>query len=173
MTSIKKIVLIGPESTGKSTLAKQLAEHYQTVWVKEYARKYIDLLDRDYEKQDLLTIAKGQIKAENEHFAKANQVLICDTDLIVIQIWSEIKYKNCDEWILEQINRRHYDLYLLCGTDVPWEYDIQREHPNARNELYQIYLEYLKSYKKKYIELFGNKSVRLEKSIKIIDKLLS
>jgi NadR type nicotinamide-nucleotide adenylyltransferase len=168
----KKIVLIGPESTGKTTLAEQLAAHYQTVWVSEFARDYINNLDRDYIENDLFAIAKGQIRAEEKLLAKAEKVLICDTDLIVIQIWAEVKYGACDAWILEQIETRNYDLYLLCGTDIPWEFDVQREHPEFRNELYEIYLKTLQKYNKNYIELFGNKDFRLKKAIHHIDTLL-
>jgi NadR type nicotinamide-nucleotide adenylyltransferase len=167
-----KIVVIGPESTGKTTLAKQLADHYQTTWVKEYAREFIENLDRDYTENDLLAIAKGQIRAEEALLAKARTVLVCDTDLIVVQIWSEVKYGRCDAWILEQIRVRDYDLYLLCGTDIPWEFDVQREHPTFRNELYAVYLETLKKYPKNYVELVGNKVTRLNDSIQKIDTLL-
>jgi|AntRauTorckE5430_2_1112549.scaffolds.fasta_scaffold02664_5 NadR type nicotinamide-nucleotide adenylyltransferase len=167
-----KIVVIGPESTGKTTLAKQLADHYQTTWVKEYAREFIENLDRDYTENDLLAIAKGQIRAEETLLAKARTVLVCDTDLIVVQIWSEVKYGRCDDWILEQIKVRDYDLYLLCGTDIPWEFDAQREHPAFRNELYAMYLEILKKYPKNYVELIGNKANRLNDSIQKIDTLL-
>lgn len=167
----KKIVLIGPESTGKTTLAEQLAKHYQTVWVSEFARDYIHKLDRDYVENDLLKIAKGQIRAEEKLLAKAENILICDTDLIVIQIWAEVKYGACNSWILEQIKTRNYDLYLLCGTDIPWEFDEQREHPEFRNELYEIYLKTLQKYNKNYVELFGNKDFRLKKAIHHIDNL--
>lgn len=168
---IKKIVIIGPESTGKTTLAEQLAAHYQTVWVREFARDYIEQLDRDYEENDLLIIAKGQIQTEEAALAQAKNILICDTDLIVIQIWAEVKYGACDAWILDTIKNRHYDLYLLCGTDIPWEFDPQREHPEFRNELYEMYLKTLQKYNEKYIELFGNKAIRLNKAIQHIDKL--
>jgi NadR type nicotinamide-nucleotide adenylyltransferase len=169
---MKKIVLIGPESTGKTTLAEQLAKHYKTSLVQEFARTYIEKLNRPYEQSDLLKIAKGQLEIEDLALAKAEKILICDTDLIVIEIWSAVKYGEVDKWISEQILTRQYDLYLLCGTDVPWTFDEQREHPNERNELYQLYLNRLRSYDKKFIELIGNQSIRLKKSIEHIDKLL-
>lgn len=172
MKTLKKVVLIGPESTGKSTLAKQLAEHYRTVWVEEYAREYIDKLNRPYTEQDLIHIAKGQLFAEAKKAKQAHQILFCDTDLIVIEIWSTVKYGKCDEWILQQVKSRDYDLYLLCGTDVPWEFDEQREHPNFREELFKMYESKLIAYRKNYLKLIGNKDIRLKNAINIIDKLL-
>ncbi|MFK7948086.1 MAG: AAA family ATPase [Saprospiraceae bacterium] len=169
---MKKIVFIGPESTGKSTLAEQLAKYYRTTWVEEYARSYIDKLNRPYEESDLITIAQGQLLAEAKKEKEANEVLFCDTDLIVIEIWSTVKYGKCDKWTLEQIKQCHYDLYFLCGTDVPWEYDEQREHPEFREELFEMYESKLIEYNKKYIKLIGNKQLRLKKAIKIVDKLL-
>ena len=168
---MKKIVVIGPESTGKTTLAKQLAVHYKTVLVEEFARQYIDELDRPYEQKDLLQIAKGQIKNEDLQSTKAKKILICDTDLIVIEIWSTVKYGKIDEWISNQILTRKYDLYLLCGIDIPWEFDEQREHPNFRKELYQMYLNRLVFYDKEIVALTGNQLIRLSKAIEKIDKL--
>ncbi len=169
---IKKIVLIGPESTGKTTLAQQLASYYETVWVQEYAREYIAGLNRLYEEADLLNIAKGQIKLETKNLENATNILVCDTDLIVIEVWATVKYGRCADWILKTIAQRQYDLYLLCGTDVTWEDDPQREHPSQREELYEQYLAILNRYKKKYIELVGNEAIRLQKAINAIDDFL-
>lgn len=168
-----KVVLIGPESTGKTTLARQLSAHYQTCWVEEYAREYIDSLDRPYVKNDLKHIAQGQLLAEAKKEKQAKRVLFCDTDLIVIEVWSTVKYNTCDKWIIEQIKERSYDFYLLCDTDVPWEYDEQRENPNDRDELFHIYESKLIEYQKEYAKLTGNKAARLNKAVKIVDKLLS
>jgi NadR type nicotinamide-nucleotide adenylyltransferase len=136
---VKRIAVTGPESTGKSLLTLQLAEHFQTSWVPEFAREYIDHLDRPYEEQDILEIAKGQMKLEQEQILKAKDYFFSDTELIVTKIWSDVKYGRCHPWILDEINRNPYDLYLLCYIDIPWQADPQREHPHMRNELFRLY----------------------------------
>jgi len=169
---IKKIVIVGPESTGKSTLAKKLAIYYDTCWVKEYAREYIDNLPIPYQKHDLSIIAKGQIESENNLIGQANRILICDTNLMVIKIWSEYKYGSCEEWILKEIHRRSYDLHLLTYIDIPWENDPQREHPDKRAYFYKIYKEELESQKFKYVEVKGGMDERLRCAVSAINTLL-
>lgn len=137
MYPLKKIVITGPESTGKSTLTRMLAAHYKTDWVKEYARDYLNNLNRDYKEADLLEIARGQIADEDEKSASVTRpFLFCDTDLYVIKVWSEHKYNRCPAWILQQIARRPYDLYLLTCIDTPWEADPQREYPDPDMRAY-------------------------------------
>jgi len=165
---IKKIVITGPESSGKTTLAQQLGQVLETSWVPEFARIYIEQLPRKYAESDLLEIAKGQIKEEDNRLENANQFLICDTDLITIKIWSEYKYDVCDPWIIETIENRFYDLYLLCAPDIPWEYDPQRENPNDRSELYKLYKQELITYQKTFFELSGKKDERLQAALTII-----
>ncbi len=139
MKKLLKVAVTGPESTGKSILAQQLAEHFGTVWVPEYAREYIDKLHRPYKEEDILTIARGQLEREDIAAGTAEKLLFCDTELIVTKIWSEVKFGSCHPWILEQIVNRPYDLYLLCYIDIPWEEDPQREHPHFRKELFELY----------------------------------
>ncbi len=141
MRDVKKIVVIGPESTGKSTLSAALAEELLTVWVPEYARQYLEQLDRPYTQDDLLNITKGQLELEDELAKQANNILICDTDLHVIKIWSEAKFGYCDKWILEQIAARSYDMYILTYIDTAWEDDPLREHgaPAERLYFYSLY----------------------------------
>ena len=138
---MKKVVVIGPESTGKSTLSEKLAAHFNTVWTPEYAREYIDQLPRPYGEHDLLEIAAGQVALERQQLLRANNVLICDTDLYVIKVWSEHKYGQCDPRILSQIAKQQCDLYLLTYIDLPWEEDPQREYPDPemRHYFYHIY----------------------------------
>lgn len=140
---LKKIVIIGPESTGKSTLTKALADHFGEPWVPEYAREYLENLERPYEFDDLLAIAKGQVDLEDRQSKQANKFLFCDTDLHVLQVWSESKYKRVDPWISEQIELRRYDLYLLTDIDTPWEADPQREHPEP--EMRQYFFDWYRS----------------------------
>lgn len=143
MNSVFKIAITGPESTGKSQLAEELAGYYNTVFVPEYARGYIDRLDRPYNREDILEIARGQIREEERMDQQATRMLFCDTELIVTKIWSEVKYGICDPWILEKIEENNYDLFLLCNIDLPWEEDPQREHPHMREKLFSLYLDEL------------------------------
>jgi NadR type nicotinamide-nucleotide adenylyltransferase len=162
---IKKIAIVGPESTGKSTLSEQLSARFQTPWVPEYARQYLDQLDRPYQKTDLLEIARGQIALEDEAEKKADGLLICDTNLVVIKIWSEVKYGHCDEWIVEQMKLRHYHLHLLMDIDMPWEYDPYREHPHMREFLFQKYEEELIAMGETYSVVRGSYDQRLAAGI--------
>lgn len=137
---MKKIVVIGPESTGKSTLSQALAQDLGAPWVPEYARAYLDGLGRPYREGDLMEIARGQLLSEDETTARASAsgapCIILDTDLYVIKVWSEHRYGRCDPWILQQIARRRYDLYLVTDIDLPWQADPQREHPDPRMREY-------------------------------------
>jgi len=133
-----KIAITGPESTGKTTLAQQLAVYFNTIWVPEFARSYIETLARPYHYDDILLIAKEQMKKEDEAFAN-HDVIFLDTELLVTKIWCEYKYGQCHSWILDEIKRRKYDLVLLCNIDLPWTYDPQREHPHKRQELWTLY----------------------------------
>lgn len=133
--------MIGPESTGKSTLSEALAKELNTVWVKEYAREYLEERNGVYQESDLLNIAGGQIAAEDREMLKANKYLICDTDLNVIKIWSEHAYNGCQWRILQSIAERGYDFYLLTSIDMPWQEDPLREHGNEKMRLY-FYKQY-------------------------------
>ena len=167
---MKKIVVIGPESTGKSTLSAQLATHYQTLWVPEFARDYLTQLNRPYEQEDLLHMAEGQLKTEDAAAAKANELLICDTDLHVIKVWSEAKYGDCDPRILELIASRKYDLYLLTYIDIAWEDDPLREHPKPeeREYFYQIYRDIVMNSGLPWADIRGGYEQRLQTAIEAI-----
>lgn len=169
-----KVVVIGPESTGKSTLSQQLAAHYQTVWVPEYARPYLEALSRPYEQSDLLSIAEGQLAQEDQLAVAARQVLICDTDLHVIKVWSEHKYGNCDPAIQQAIRDRKYDLYLLTYIDIPWEEDPQREHPDPamREYFYNIYRDLVMASGVPWVEIRGSFAERESLAIAAVNKLL-
>lgn len=133
---MKKIVVIGPESTGKSTLSEALAQELHTLWVPEYARTYLEQLNKPYTEEDLLRIAGGQVQLEDDTAAKACEWLVCDTDLYVLKVWSEHSYQRCHRSILEQIAVRKYDLYLLTDIDLPWSPDPLREHPEPAMRYY-------------------------------------
>jgi NadR type nicotinamide-nucleotide adenylyltransferase len=169
---IKKVAIIGPECTGKSELSQYLATELNTVWVNEYARQYIGNLDRPYAPEDLLTIAKGQLELEDLMAAKANRLLICDTNLYVISIWSNFKYRYVDPWIQRQIATRKYDLYLLTYIDIPWENDPQREHPHQREHLYALYLKEMKAQSVPFVEIKGDRDLRKTVAKESVAKLL-
>jgi len=186
MKPIQKIVVLGPESTGKSSLCAALAAHYQTIWTPEYARQFLAEQGTKYTYADLLTIAKGQIKNEDrsiellEHKNEDNQgqastnKLILDTDMYVMKVWCEYVFNNCHHYILEQINQRSYDLYLLCDIDLPWTADEMREYPDAgpRLELFTLYKELLINQKTPWGIVSGTGNQRTENAIKLIDQLL-
>jgi len=141
---IHRVAITGPESTGKSWLSARLAECYHTVFVPEFAREYLNSLSRPYQETDLRVIAEGQWQNECRLEREANRVLFSDTELLVIKIWSEVRYGRCDRWILDRLERAPYDLYLLCDIDLPWEYDPPREHPDRREFLFSLYLNEMK-----------------------------
>ena len=173
MEAIKKIVIIGPESTGKSTLCLQLASHYTTAWCPEYAREYLQALGRPYTYEDLLLIAKGQLEYEEKYLSEAKDGLyFIDTNQYVMKVWCEVAFDRCHSWILQQIANRRYDLYLLCNTDLPWEEDALREYPDQefRHKLYLMYKDLLVNNGTPWEEISGQQNERIESAIGIIDR---
>ncbi len=170
---VKRVAVIGPECTGKSELSKVLASDFNATWIPEYAREYLDSLSQPYGPEDLLNIARGQIEQEDRLAAFADQVLVCDTNLYVIKVWSNFKYGYCDPWILQQIAERSYDLYLLTYIDIPWEYDPLREHPDQREELYAIYLQEMKNQSVPFVEIKGTREQRRELAARSLSNLLT
>ena len=175
--NILKVVLFGPESTGKTTISLQLAEHYNTVWAPEFARKYLqDKWNNERktcENSDLIPIAIGQMKSENKLAKKADKILICDTDLLETKVYSESYYggivdPELDKYALEN----KYDLYFLTYIDTSWEADDLRDKPNERQEMFDIFEKALIKYDRPYIILKGEKKTRLKTAIQAIDKLL-
>ncbi len=174
MTDVKRVAITGPESTGKSWLCRELALHYNTVFVPEYAREYINDLQRDYNRGDILLIAKGQVERERRIAEEAGQrqirpLIFCDTELIVTKIWSLHKYKQCDPWILENIQNNKYDLFLLCAIDLPWEPDPQREHPQLRSFFFDWYKSELENYGFPYCVVSGQRQGRLQNAIEAVN----
>jgi len=176
-SNIVKIVLFGPESTGKTTLSEQLARHYNTVWVPEYAREYLqdkwNNQRKTCEPHDLLPIAEGQMKLENALTEKATKILICDTDLLETKVYSEAYYVgHCDPILEKYALQNQYDLYLLTYIDVPWVGDDLRDKPNQREQMFDIFEATLKKYNRKFITLKGDKKERLTTAIEHIDKIV-
>lgn len=175
--NVVKIVLFGPESTGKTTLSRQLAEHYKTVWVPEYAREYLqdkwNIEKKTCEVSDLIPIAIGQMNLENKLAKKADKILICDTDLLETKIYSQEFYGGfVDEKLNEAAKINQYDLYLLTYIDTPWEADDIRDRPEQRLEMFTAFENALIEHNRNYVTLKGNKENRLKKAIKVIDELI-
>jgi NadR type nicotinamide-nucleotide adenylyltransferase len=176
--NIVKIVLFGPESTGKTTLSKQLARHYNTVWTPEFAREYLQKKwnneRKTCEKEDLLPIAIGQMNLENKLGRKADKLLICDTDLLETKVYSDEFYGGTvDLKLSEAVAKNKYDLYLLTYIDTPWEEDDLRDRPEQRLEMFTAFENTLKKYKKNYILLKGDKETRLKNATEAIDKIIA
>ncbi len=177
-SDIVKVVLFGPESTGKTTLSEQLARHYNTVWVPEYARQYLQNKWNDERKtcesHDLLPIAEGQMRLENSLSKKASNLLICDTDLLETKVYSEAYYLgHCDPLLDKYALQNNYDLYLLTYIDIPWVMDDLRDKPNEREKMFLYFKDTLINYNRNFIVLKGNKKTRLTTAVKHIDKLLT
>lgn len=176
--SCLRVVLYGPESTGKTTLAKALADHYQTTWVPEFARDFLQdkwvRLQQQCTLDDLLPIAKGQIHAEENAQAHANRFLFCDTNILVTKVWSETHFNGyCAPEILELVNQRPYDFYLLTQTDVPWEKDDLRDRPHQREQMYAYFKDQLDHYKLPYVSLHGTPQERVKQATQALDNLIS
>ena len=168
-----KICVTGPESSGKTTLAMALAEHFAVPWVPEFAREYLEGLGRPYVEEDLLRIAEGQLEAERRIAARRPDVLVCDTDLHTIRIWSEEKFGRCDPWIMEQCEYGAYDHWLLCRPDMRWDPDPLRENPNDRERLFEVYATMLARGNRPHTIMEGMHMARMRSAKAVIMELLA
>ena len=162
---MKKIIFTGPESTGKTTIASSIANFYNCDWVQEEARSYLAQLDKPYNENDLLQIARRQYHQEKVLSVREKPFLFCDTSLLVIKIWSEYRFKRCHPWIVETLLKNKPSLYFLCNADIPWVADPLRKHPNKSERLaiFNLYRKELHSLKVPYVILRGNKEKRIQK----------
>ncbi len=187
MSGIKKIVIVGPESTGKSTLCEKLADHYHSTWVKEYAREYLLKNGTDYTFENLSDVARGQLANEEAglkmlqeklavgHWGKDSAVpLFIDTDMIVMKVWCEFVFDKCHNWILNEIVDRKYDLYLLGNIDAPWVKDELREYPDlpTRTRLYHHYKDIMINQDVPWVDISGTYEERFNKAVSAVDELL-
>jgi|TARA_B110001454_G_C12616260_1_gene390926 NadR type nicotinamide-nucleotide adenylyltransferase len=171
-----KIVLFGPECTGKTTLAKLLANHYNTQWVPEFAREYLqnkwDKSQKVCTKEDLPVIVSSQLKLETNKISKAIKYLFCDTNILVTRIWSETHFDGyCDPEIIKLSEEINYDYYLLTSIDIPWIKDNLRDRPNDREKMFSYFKETLDKNNKPYSIIKGHIKERLSNCIKIINNL--
>ena len=165
-----RIAVTGPESSGKTTLSKCLAEALDAKWIQEFAREYLLKLDRSYVRADLTEIAKGQL--DLWRLSNHENIQVCDTDMLVLKVWSEFKYGAVDPFILEQLDQQQFDLYLLCTPDLPWEEDPLREHPEQRDQLYELYHTELTSRGLPFVVIEGDHDQRIEIALSAIDNLV-
>ena len=190
MQEIKKVVVIGPESTGKSTLCKLLAAHYHTIWCAEYAREYLLNNGTDYIYDDLLTIARGQLMLQDEAERRLSDgqlnigngqlsintpnLLFIDTDMYVMKVWCEYVFGKCHQFILDEIVERKYDLYLLCKPDIDRVKDELREYPDekVRIELYHIYRDILINQSVPWAEVSGDYEKRLSMGVEAVEGII-
>ncbi|GAC1453338.1 MAG: hypothetical protein NVSMB7_16070 [Chitinophagaceae bacterium] len=187
---MKKIVVIGPESTGKSTLCEKLACHFQTSWCPEYAREYLLAHGTGYTYDTLLDIAKGQVALEEKYIHEierttlpedpnsrrttlGSRLLFIDTDMYVMNVWCKFAFGKTHSWILNRIAERKYDLYLLCNVDLPWVKDELREYPDLarREKLYNIYKEIMMNQPVPWVDIRGNCKERFDIAVDAIKKL--
>lgn len=171
--NIIKVAIVGPESTGKSTISEQLAEHYQTVWVPEYARGYCEKLTEPCTWQDEINMFYGQLALEQEMIPHANKVLICDTTFITVKIWSDHMFGKSPQEVLDALPRHSYDFYLLMDIDMPWQEDPLRDFPHLREHFMEVWHRELKSLNANYSVISGTGPQRLKNAIVAIDSFLN
>lgn len=164
-----RFAITGPESSGKTTLAEKLALKANGTWIPEFAREFLEQLHRPYTQHDLDTIAKGQLKAWEK--APKNKLQICDTEMLVMKVWSDFKFGSCSFFIKAALEKQKFDYYFLCQPDMDWEEDPLREHPEQREELFEIYLQELKNRGLPFTIVSGSKEERIESCLKLIHNL--
>jgi NadR type nicotinamide-nucleotide adenylyltransferase len=170
--AVKKIAIVGPESTGKSTISALLAEHYHTVWVPEYAREYCEKLSEPCTWQDELNMFHGQLALEEKLLPKANKLIICDTTFITVKIWSDAFFGRSPQEVLDELPKHSYDFYLLMDVDLPWEEDPLRDFPNQREHFMQVWHQELQAIKANYQVISGQGETRFKRAVEAIDGFL-
>ncbi len=165
-----KIAILGPESTGKTMLAEQLAAHFHTDFVPEYSREYLKDFQGKYGINDVIAIAKGQQQSIEETAKKGKEILISDTEAIVNKVWCEYVFKQTPKEIEDLVQKQDFDLYLLCDTDLEWTFDPLRENPNLeeRKNIFALYLKTLNEIKANYFIISGKEDSRLAHTLEAI-----
>jgi len=168
---IRRIVITGAESTGKTTLAKQLASHYNTVWIPEYARGYVENLGRKYNYDDVIHIAEKQIELAGQYEAKADRLIFFDTWLIITKIWFTDVFGTCPAFVDDELKIYNIDLFLVCETDLPWIPDPVRENRDRRDYLSALYKYEIEKYNYKYELISGSNSERFKNAVAAIEEV--
>jgi NadR type nicotinamide-nucleotide adenylyltransferase len=172
-SEIIKIAIVGPESTGKSTMSAYLAEHYKTVWVPEFAREYCEKLTKPPTWQDEVNMFYGQLALEGSLLPQANKLLICDTTFITVKIWSDYTFGHSPQEVLDELPKRTYGLYLLLDIDLPWEHDPLRDFPHLREHFMEIWHTELQELKANYVVISGIGQDRYTNAVGAIDTFIS
>ena len=168
-----KVVITGVECSGKTSLYEDLVQYFKAEGVSEFSRTFLTELERPYNQQDVLYMAKKQWEMEVIAESENADLIICDTSLLVYKLWSLTKYGSCDDWILETINKQSWDHFLLPHYDIPYEEDPLRESPNSRDKLFVLYLQELENLNVGYSILHGNHQTRVRQAIDVIQSQLS
>ncbi|NEU09010.1 ATP-binding protein [Flavihumibacter sp. R14] len=171
--NIKKVAIVGPESTGKSTLSEQLGRYYQTIWVPEFSRDYCSKLTEPCTWQDELNMFYGQLDLEEQLVPEANGLLICDTTFITVKIWCDHIFGRSPEEVLKELSTHPYDFYLLMDIDLPWQEDPLRDFPDLREHFMQIWHQELQALGARYEVISGDKDKRLRNAVRAIDRFLA
>jgi NadR type nicotinamide-nucleotide adenylyltransferase len=171
---IRKIAIVGPESTGKSTMSAYLAEHYKTIWVPEYARGYCEKLTAPPTWQDEINMFHGQVALEQEMLPLANNgILICDTTFITVKIWSDEMFGKAPQVVLDELPKHLYDLYLLLDIDLPWQDDPLRDFPHMREHFMKVWYKELNDLKANYVLISGTGQDRYQNAVAAVDHFLA
>lgn len=165
----KRVLVFGAESTGKSTLCRQLAAHFRTVWVPEFAREFYDEKGVNFEYSDVARIAYGQQESEETRAFDANRLLFCDTDALTNAIYSRVFYGRVPHFLQRLANERRYDLVLFCANDLPWQSDPQRDSVASQRALQQIFRAELESRRIEFIEIYGQGEARLQRAVAAVE----
>jgi len=173
VNEIKKIAIVGPESTGKSTISAQLANHYNTIWVPEFAREYCERLTEPCTWQDEINMFHGQLQLERDLLPQANRILICDTTFITVKIWSDYTFGKSPQQVIDELPNHPYDFYLLMDIDLPWEEDPLRDFPHLREYFMDVWHNELKTLNAAYTVISGTDSERFINAVNAINQHLN
>lgn len=172
MDSLKKIVISGPESTGKSWLTKKLGEHFNVPFADEFARHYLEEHGSEYDFNTLEKIILGHKAYQQQAIEKSQNLVFLDTDLLNFKIWEELVFGKTHDFLDEEIANESDHMYLLTYPDIPWENDPLRENPENRLELFELHKKEIERLKRPYGIIKHNGKDRIQAAINITLKLL-